>query len=78
MTTISIPVTNELDEFIEEQVALGNAASKADLIRRAIMQYKEEQMMRDILQAKREVREGKVFKYEGKKQYEKLLKKLYD
>ncbi len=61
MTTISVPITNELNEFIEEQVELGKVSSKAELIRRAIINYKEEEFIKSIMQAKQEVKEGKVF-----------------
>ena len=61
MTTISIPITTELNEFIDEQVRLGNASSKAELIRRAIVKFKEDQFLMDILEAEQEVRDGKVF-----------------
>lgn len=60
MTTISIPVTEELNQFIEEQVELGNAANKAELIRRAIIKYKEDQFIALILKAKQEAKEGKL------------------
>lgn len=60
MTTISIPLSNELNQFIEEQVKLGNAANKAELIRRAIIKFKEDQFINTILKAKQEVKEGKV------------------
>ena len=61
MTTISIPITTELNEFIDEQVRLGNASSKAELIRRAIVKFKEDQFLMVILEAEQEVRDGKVF-----------------
>jgi Arc/MetJ-type ribon-helix-helix transcriptional regulator len=60
MTTISIPITNELNSFIDEQVRLGNASSKAELIRRAIIKFKEDQFISSVLQAKQEIREGKA------------------
>lgn len=60
MTTISIPITNELNEFIGEQVELGKAASKADLIRRAIIKFKDDEFIASILRAKQEIKEGKA------------------
>ncbi len=59
MTTISIPITNELNDFINEQVSLGKAGSKAELIRRAIVQYKEDEFIKSILAAKQEIKNGK-------------------
>ena len=60
MTTISIPLNNELNDYIEEQVKLGNASSKAELIRRAIIKFKEEEFVQTILKAQQEIKDGKV------------------
>lgn len=60
MTTVSIPLTNELNEYVEEQVRLGNAASKAELIRRALVRFKEEEFIATIRRAQQEVRQGKA------------------
>ena len=60
MTTISIPITTELNQFIEEQVKLGKASSKAELIRRAIIKFKEDDFITSILKAKQEIKEGKA------------------
>ena len=60
MTTISIPITNELNEFIGEQVELGKASSKADLIRRAIIKFKDDEFITSVLMAKQEIKEGKA------------------
>lgn len=62
MTTISIPITKELDDYIEEQVRLGNASSKAELIRRAIIKFKEDEFINSILRAEQEINEGKILK----------------
>ncbi len=61
MTTISIPITPELNEFINEQVRLGKASSKAELIRRAIIKFKEEVFIQSILEAQEDVKRGRVF-----------------
>lgn len=60
MTTISIPITAELNQFIDEQVALGNASSKADLIRRVLLKFKEEEFINSIRKAKQEIKDGKA------------------
>lgn len=62
MTTISIPITSELNEFIDEQVRIGNASSKAELIRRAIIKFKEEEFIKSILEAQEDVKRGRVFR----------------
>ena len=60
MTTISIPITSELNEFIEEQVGLGKATSKAELIRRAIIKFKDDEFIASVLKAKQEIKQGKA------------------
>jgi Arc/MetJ-type ribon-helix-helix transcriptional regulator len=62
MTTISIPLNNELNEYIDTQVRLGNASSKAELIRRAIIKFKEDEFVNSILKAKQEIKDGKALK----------------
>jgi Arc/MetJ-type ribon-helix-helix transcriptional regulator len=60
MTTITIPINETLNDFIEEQVRTGNASSKADLVRRAIQRLKEDEFVRTVLNARKEIREGKA------------------
>jgi Arc/MetJ-type ribon-helix-helix transcriptional regulator len=62
MANISIPIPNELNEFIDEQVRTGKASSKADLVRRAIKLFKEEEFIKDVLEAEEDVKRGRVFK----------------
>jgi Arc/MetJ-type ribon-helix-helix transcriptional regulator len=62
MTTISIPLNNDLNSYIDEQVRLGKASSKADLIRRALIKFKEDEFVNSILQAEQEIRDGKALK----------------
>lgn len=60
MTTVSIPLNSELNDYIEEQVKIGNASSKAELIRRAIIKFKETEFVNSILAARQEVKDGKA------------------
>lgn len=60
MTTISIPLSAELNDFIDEQVRIGKASSKAELIRRALIKFKEDEFVKLILEAEQEVRDGKA------------------
>ena len=62
MTTITVPITAELNNFINNQVKLGEASSKADLVRRAIQNMKEDVFIRHILEAKAEAKAGKLLK----------------
>lgn len=62
MTTVTIPLNEKLNNFINEQVRIGNASSKADLIRRAIISFKENEFINSILKAKQEIKDGKALK----------------
>ncbi len=53
MTTLSIPLTNELAEFVEKtQKETGQ--TRADIVRQAIKFYAEEQAVRKVLLASTE------------------------
>lgn len=61
MTTITVPLNTELNEFINEQVKLGKVPNKAELVRTAILKYKEDALITELLKAKQEAKEGKLF-----------------
>lgn len=61
MTTITVPLNTELNEFINEQVKLGKVPNKAELVRAAILKYKEDALIMELLKAKQEAKEGKLF-----------------
>ena len=54
MSTISVPLPSFLEEFIEKMVASGQAANKADVVRRALIKYREDQALDSFLRAKQE------------------------
>ena len=43
MTTLSIPVSGELEKFIERMIEEGKGANKADVVRRALRQMSEDE-----------------------------------
>jgi Arc/MetJ-type ribon-helix-helix transcriptional regulator len=59
MTTISVPIPKVLERFIKDMIEDGRAANKADLVRKALMKYREDEAIRSVLQAQQEGREGK-------------------
>jgi Arc/MetJ-type ribon-helix-helix transcriptional regulator len=59
MTTITIPINDTLNGFIEDQVKLGHTSSKAELVRLALQRYKEEIFINEIRAAKQEIKDGK-------------------
>ncbi len=60
MPTISVPLTAELNEFVANAVRRGDASNKADVIRRALKRYAEDEAVLSVMRSKREAREGKV------------------
>ncbi len=72
MSTISVPLSTELDEYVTNAVRRGDAASKADLVRRALRRYAEDEAINVVLRSQQEMREGKVIYGNLRK----ILKKL--
>jgi len=60
MTTISVPITQNLENFINEMVASGEAETKAEVVRRALRKYAEDEAIASVLKARQEIKEGKV------------------
>ena len=56
MTTISVPLTDEILMQIERLISDGIAANKADAIRKAVKKYLEDQAVERILRASKEPR----------------------
>lgn len=51
MSTLSVPLTPKLEEFINQQVKSGRAANKADVVRRALTSLSEEEAVQAVLKA---------------------------
>jgi len=62
MTTLSIPLPSNLEEFVERSVKNGYAPTKAEVVRKALRRLEEEQAINDVLEAQREARKGKILK----------------
>lgn len=60
MSTISVPIPSFLEEFIKSMVSSGQAANKADVVRKALIKYREDEAVNSVLRAEQEVREGKI------------------
>jgi len=54
MATLSVPLTKELEEFIESQVRLGKMENKAAVVRRALRLLAEEEAVIAVLRADQE------------------------
>jgi putative addiction module CopG family antidote len=54
MSTLSVPLPPNLDEFVSDQVKKGLASNKADVVRRALKLLREEEAVMAVLKAERE------------------------
>jgi len=72
MTTLSIPISSEIETFINNMIRDGRAANKADVVRKALRQFAEEEAVFALLESQQEVKEGKLFRGDLRK----LLKKV--
>lgn len=57
--TISVPITKEHERFLKERVKSGLSANKAHAVRQAISKLAEEEAINAVLEAEREIAEGK-------------------
>ena len=62
MTTISVPLPPSMVEYIENEVRIGNFANKAQLVRKALDKFREDEAVNAVLRSEQEAREGKLFK----------------
>ena len=62
MTTLSIPISPEQEEFIQRYIKEGKADNKAQVVRRALTKFAEDEAVEAVLRAEREVASGKVLK----------------
>ena len=60
MTTISVPIPAHMEAFIEKHIQEGYATNKADVVRKALTMLAEQKAINDVLEAMKELREGKA------------------
>ena len=60
MTTISVPIPKNLEDFINQMIASGEAETKAEVVRKALRKYAEEEVIASVLKSRQEIKEGKV------------------
>ncbi len=59
MSTLSVPLTPQLESFINSMVTQGKAENKAQVVRQAIAKMEEDEETNEVLLAYREIEEGK-------------------
>ncbi|MBU1126540.1 hypothetical protein KJ758_02915 [Patescibacteria group bacterium] len=62
MSTLSVPLSNNLEAFIDEMVKGGIAPNKAEVVRQALNRYAEDQAVEAVLRSEQEAREGKILR----------------
>ncbi|MDO8407611.1 MAG: hypothetical protein Q7S95_00025 [bacterium] len=62
MSTISIPISSDQERFINSYIKEGKADNKAQVVRRALSQFAEEEAIRVVLEAAQEVKDGKIIR----------------
>lgn len=67
MTTITIPITKELESFISEELKAGTSESKAHLVRFALGRLQEERALSRLQEAEIDIKVGRVYKGDLKK-----------
>lgn len=72
MTTITVPISKELESFIEEEISSGVSETKAGLVRHALSRLQEERALSRLEEAERDIKGGRVYKGDLKT----LLKKM--
>jgi len=72
MTTITVPITTELESFIESELRAGTSESKAHLVRYALGRLQEERAIMRLQEAETDIKEGRVYRGDLKK----ILKKF--
>ena len=72
MTTITVPITKELQSFIDGEIRAGTSDSKAHLVRYALGRLQEERAIMRLQEAEADIKEGRVYQGDLKK----ILKKF--
>ena len=72
MTTITVPINDELNEFIHRMIEENKAETKAGVVRRALLKLQEEEVFNELMLAQYEARDGKIFKGD----LDQLIKKI--
>ncbi len=62
MSTISVPLSSELEDRLDTLVLNGSGSNRADVMRRALEQYSENEAITAVLKAEHEVSQGKILR----------------
>ena len=62
MSTITVPISKELEDFIEEEISSGISETKAGLVRHALSRLQEERALSRLQEAVMDIKQGRVYK----------------
>ena len=61
MSTITVPITKDLEVFIESELREGTSESKAHLVRYALRRLQEERALARLHEAEDDIKAGRVY-----------------
>ena len=61
MSTLSVPLTPQQDQFVSRMVKAGYAENKAQVVRKALRSLAEEQFLADIREAEADIKAGRIY-----------------
>lgn len=67
MATITIPISKELEDFIDEEISYGAIETKTGLVRHALLRLQEERALFRLQEAEMDIKEGRIYKGDLKK-----------
>jgi len=62
MSTLSVPLTRNLEDIVNSFVKKGYASNKAEVMRKALVFLAEEEAIQEVLKAEKELLEGKILR----------------
>lgn len=75
MSTLSVPLNAELEQFIDQMIREHEAETKAGVVRRALYELAEKKAISEVLLAEEEVKRGVVIRGDSDKILGKLMSK---
>lgn len=60
MATITVTISEEVEEFINEEIAMGVCDTKAAFLRYALARLQEERALSHLQEAEMDIKEGRV------------------
>lgn len=62
MTTLSIPIDKTLEQFVDDMITSKKADNKTQVVRKALYKMREDEALKDLIEARADVAQGKVYK----------------